>query len=72
MEPDLFAAYQEVLEEVRGLSFQLDTQNLNRAQEKLHHLIKEMEVISHLKTCFENQSQKLDEKIKSGRELLVD
>jgi hypothetical protein len=72
MEPDLFLAYQEVLEEVRRLSFQLDTQSLNKAQESLHHLIKEMEVISHLMTCFESQSQKLDEKIKSGQELLAE
>lgn len=72
MEPDLFATYQEVLEEVRRLSFQLDTQSLNKTQDNLHHLIKEMESISHLMTYFENQSKKLDEKIKSGRELLTD
>lgn len=72
MEPDLLATYQEVLEEVRRLSFQLDTQNLNKTQDNLHHLIKEMEGLSHLRTYFENQSQKLDEKIKSGQELLAD
>lgn len=72
MESDLFEAYQEILEEVRHLSFQLDAQSMNKAQESLQHLIKEMEIMSHLMTCFENRSQDLDEKIKSGKELLAD